>query len=268
MSLIIPQQAGPGGAWPVQVGALWHSAWDVEQVLQKYCKQIFALTGDEQFPYCLLGSGTAVRFANRHFVFCCVHQVRDYTPDRIAIPLSFDSKIMSAATTRALMVTDENRDGDAIDVAAFEFDVAGYDVANLTNEFFPIGDARVWPTGTAQKPFMAFGYPSQRQLFDEDRIRAKCISVQAVYDGGTSSPHLQRVTIEKAIDADGMSGGPVFYIGGAPGNHFAGMAGMVMRGGGNHLHFMSAGFMLDLALESATESWSGWPKYQGGSTSL
>jgi hypothetical protein len=258
VSLILPKQVVPGGAWPVQIGALWYSAWDVEQVLQKYCKQIFALTGDERFPYCLVGSGAAVRFANRHFVFCCVHQVRDYTPDKIAIPLSFDTKIMSAATIRALKVTDENRDGDTIDVAAFEFDVAGRDVANLTNEFFPIDDARVWPTGTAQKPFMAFGYPSHRQLFDEDRIGARCISVQAVYDGGTSSPHLQRVRMEKAIDADGMSGGPVFYIGGAPSDYFTGFAGMVMRGGGGHLHFMSAGFLLDLALESSTQPWSGW----------
>jgi hypothetical protein len=44
MALILPKQVGPGGAWPVRIGALWQSAWDVEQILQKYCKQIFALT--------------------------------------------------------------------------------------------------------------------------------------------------------------------------------------------------------------------------------
>jgi hypothetical protein len=47
MVLILPKHVGPGGAWLVQIGALWQSAWDVEQILQKYCKQIFALTGDE-----------------------------------------------------------------------------------------------------------------------------------------------------------------------------------------------------------------------------
>jgi hypothetical protein len=165
---------------------------------------------------------------------------------------------MSARTARVLKVTDENRDGDTIDVAAFEFDPAGFDDANLTNEFFPIDDARIWPTGTAQMPFMAFGYPSRRQLFDENRIGARCISVQAVYDGATSSPHLQQVRMEKAVDADGMSGGPVFYIGGTPGDYFAGLAGMVMRGGNNHLYFMSAGFLLDLALETQTEPWLSW----------
>jgi hypothetical protein len=257
MTLIVPKQAGPGGAWPVQIGTLWHSAWDVEQVLKKYCKQIFALTGHEQFPYCLLGSGAAIRFANRQFVFCCVHQVRGYTPDKIAVPLSFDTKIMSGTTTRMLKVTQENRDGDTIDVAVFEFDLQQYGVANLTSEFFHAEDARIWPTNTAQMPFMAFGYPSNRQLFDEGRIGARCISVQAVFDGGTSSPHLHRVRMERPLAADGMSGGPVFYIGGAPGDYFAGFAGMTMRGGNNHLHFMSADVLLDLALESNTEPWTG-----------
>jgi hypothetical protein len=233
----------------VQIGAISHSAWDVEQALQKHCKQIFALTGHEQFPYCLLGSGSAIRFANRHFVFCCVHQVRDYTPDKIAIPLSFDTKIMSGTTVRMLKVTDDNQDGDTIDVAVFEFDLQQYGTANLTSEFFPVDDARIWPTNTAQMPFMVFGYPSNRQLFDQDRVGAICISVQAVFDGGTSSPHLHRVRMEKPLAADGMSGGPVLYIGGAPGSYYAGFAGMTMRGGNNHLYFMSAGFLLDLALE-------------------
>jgi hypothetical protein len=85
------------------------------------------------------------------------------------------------------------------------------------------------------------------------------ISVQAVFDGGTSSPHLQRLRMEKTIDADGMSGGPVFYKGGAPGDYFARFAGMVMRGARDHLRLMSAGFLIDLALESETEQWSAWP---------
>jgi hypothetical protein len=151
---------------------------------------------------------------------------------------------MSASSMRALAITDANRDDDVIDIAAFEYNVQDYGVANLTSEFLPIDDARIWPTGSAQMPFMVFGYPSTRQLFDKTRIGARSIEVQAVYDGGTSSPHLHRITMEKALDTDGMSGGPVFYIGGAPGSYFVGFAGMVMRGGKNskYLHFMAARF--------------------------
>ncbi|MDB5610115.1 MAG: hypothetical protein JWP25_7015 [Bradyrhizobium sp.] len=165
---------------------------------------------------------------------------------------------MSATSTRVVRITDDNKDEDTIDVSAFEFDIERYGVANLTSKFFPIDDARTWPTGTAQMPFMAFGYPSGRQLFDEDHIGARCIEVQAVYDGGSSSPHLQRMKMQKPMDADGMSGGPVFYIGGGPGSYFAGFAGMLLRGGraSAYLHFMSAGFLLDLALEASTEPWT------------
>lgn len=246
---MVPKPTGPGGAWPVQIGALWHSAWELENLLQKFCKQIFALTDDAQFPYCLMGSGAAVKIAGRHFLFCCRHQIRGYAPDKIAIPLSHEMKIMNASSMRELAITDANRDDDTIDVAAFEYNVEHYGVPNLTIEFFAIDDARIWPSGTAQMPFMVFGYPSERQLFDEARIGARSIEVQAIYDGGTSSPHLHRVKVEKAFNADGMSGGPVFYIGGAPGSFFVRFAGIVMRGGENcsYLHFMAAHFLIDIA---------------------
>jgi hypothetical protein len=252
--IILPPPVGTSGAWPVRIGALWHSAWDLENVLQKYCKQIFALTGDPQFPYCLLGSATAIQFANRHFVFCCRHQIRDYQPDEIAVPLSFETRIMSASGLRQLEITDANRDGDTIDVAVFEFNVQDYGVPNLGSEFLCVDDSRVWPTGASQLPFMVFGYPSAKQIYDETRIGARSIEVHAAYDGGTSSPHLHRIVLEKPYDADGMSGGPVFYIGGGPGTYFVGWAGIAMRGGQNSrfLHFMAADFLLEIALDPAS----------------
>lgn len=256
--MIVPTLVGPGNAWPVQIGAVWYSAWDLENALHKYCKQIFALTDDAQFPYCLPGSGAAVKFEGRHFLFCCRHQIRGFAPDKIAVPLSREKKIMNASSMRQLAVTDVNRDDDTIDVAAFEYNVEDYGVPNLISEFFPAEDARIWPTGSAQMPFMIFGYPSKRQLYDEAGIGAWSIEIKAAYDGGTSSPHLQRVVLEKPIDADGMSGGPVFYIGGTPGNYFVGFAGIVMRGGENssYLHFMAAHFLFDMAFEASTLPWT------------
>lgn len=248
----------PGGTSPVQIGALWHSAWELEKALQKYCKPILALTDDSQFPYCLRGSGAAIRMAERHFLFCCRHQISGYAPDKIAIPLSFETKLMSASSMRELTITEANRDGDTIDVAALEYDVENYGIPNLTSEFFPIDDFRVWPYGTAQLPFLVFGYSSKRQLFDEDGISARKIEFQATYNGATSSPHLHRMKAEKAVDADGMSGGPVFYIGRALSGFFVGFAGIVMRGGQNsrYLHFMAANFLFQMALESSTVPWT------------
>ena len=199
MPLILPASAGPGGAWRVQIGAVWHSAWELENLLRKFCRPIFALTGDAQFPYCLMGSSAAVKLAGRHFVFCCQHQIRDYTPDKIAVPLSFEPRIMSASSARGPAVSDANRDDETIDVTAFEFNVEDYGVPNLTSEFFPADDARIWPTGSTRMSFMVFGYPSIRQQFEGARIGARCIEVQAVYDGGTSSPHLHRVKMDRPL---------------------------------------------------------------------
>jgi hypothetical protein len=70
---------------------------------------------------------------------------------------------MSASTARRLAVSNANRDDETIDVTAFEFYVQDYGVPNLTSEFFPAEDARIWPTGSARMPFMVFGYPSIRQ---------------------------------------------------------------------------------------------------------
>jgi hypothetical protein len=103
-----------------------------------------------------MGSGAAVKMAGRHFLFCCRHQIRGSTPDRI--PLSFETKIMSAPSMRQFVTTDANRDDDTIDVAAFEYPVEDYGVSNLTSEFFSFDDARIWPTGTAKMPFLVFGY--------------------------------------------------------------------------------------------------------------
>jgi hypothetical protein len=256
--LIIPSLIGLGSAWPVKIGALSHSAWDVENILQKFCEQIFALTDYPEYPYRLLGSGAAIQMEGRHFLFCCRHQIRDCSPDKIAIPLSFDAKIFSATTMRALAVTDDNRDDEILDAIVFEFNVGNYGVPNLTSEFLFVDDSRIWPSGTAQMPFMIFGYPSDRQLYDEERIGARCISIQGVYDGAMSSPHLHRVKLEKSIAADGMSGGPVFYIGSAPGNYFVGFVGIAMRGGKNsdYLHFMTAHFLIQMAFDPSTVPWT------------
>src|SRR5436190_2986519 len=116
---------------------------------------------------------------------------------------------MSASSMRRLAVTEENRDEDTNDVAAFEYDVEGYGVPNLTSEFFPADDSRIWPTGTARMPFIVFGYPSERSFL---------------------TPHLHRVKTEQALDADGLSGGPRSYIGGAPASFLVGTAGIIMRG--------------------------------------
>jgi hypothetical protein len=167
---------------------------------------------------------------------------------------------MSATTMRWPTVAEGDEDGDSIDFVVFEFLTGNYPVPNLTSEFFPLDEQRIWPTGSARLPFMIFGYPTERQLVDyeESRISTRSLEVKGVYDGGTSSPHLHRIKMqrEKPFDADGLSGGPIFYIGGASGSYFAGFAGITVRGSAtsDYLHFIAAHHLIDIALDDRTSA--------------
>jgi hypothetical protein len=255
---VVRNLLGLTNALSVQVGSLWHDSMTLEHALHKFCKHIFVVTGDEQFPYSFRGSGTAVKIAGRHFLFCCRHQIGDCTPDQIAIRVSFERQIISASTMRWPSVADGDQDGDSVDFVVFEYFPENYPVPNLTSEFFPLDEERIWPTGSTNHPFMIFGYPSERQVVDyeESRIQARSLEVPGIYDGGTGSPHLHRIKMqrEKPFDADGLSGGPIFYVGGSPGNYFAGFVGITVRGSAtsDYLHFIAAHHLIDIALDVAS----------------
>ena len=106
----------------VLIGDLWHDAGTIEHILHRYCKHIFVLTGDEQFPYSFRGSGTVVKFGGRHFMFCCRHQVGDCAPDRIAFRLYAENKIVSASSILSPLVAVFPDDPDRTDIVAFEYD--------------------------------------------------------------------------------------------------------------------------------------------------
>jgi hypothetical protein len=247
---------GLTSALSVQVGSLWHDSMILEQVLRKFCKHIFVVTGDEQFPYSFQGSGTAVRIAGRYFLFCCRHQIGDCMPDQIAIRISHEKQIIFASTMRWPQSPDGDEDGDSADFVVFEYLPKNYPVLNLASEFFPLDEERIWPTGSAKLPFMIFGYPSERQVVDyEAGIQANCLEVPGIYDGGTSSPHLHRIKMqrEKPFDADGLSGGPIFYVGGSSDRYFVGFAGITARGSAtsDYLHFITAHHLINVTFDEA-----------------
>jgi hypothetical protein len=247
--------AGALSARQVQVGRIWVDPANLESHLHKYCKHIFVHTEHPDFPYTFRGSGTALRIANRHFVFCCHHQIADQRPEAIAIRPSFEAKTLTSSGMRLPTVTEDNRGDDVTDVVGIEYAVENYDIPNLSSDFFPVTDDRVWPNGSNSRiPFLLYGYPTDQQDVDYEgqHIRARTVCVKGIYDGGTGSTHLHRVKLDRirTFDFDGMSGGPVFYVGGHPGHFFVGLAGMTMRGGANseYAHFIAADFLLQIAL--------------------
>src|ERR1700722_12531814 len=139
---IVHDLRGLTTALSVQIGAVWHDSLTLEYALHKFCKHIFVVTGDEQFPYSFRGSGSAVKIAGRHFLFCCRHQIGDCMPDQIAIRISHEKQILSASTIRWPRSMDGDEDTDSTDFVVFEFFLNNYQVPNLTSEFVPLDEER------------------------------------------------------------------------------------------------------------------------------
>ncbi|CAM2886322.1 hypothetical protein JHFBIEKO_2540 [Methylobacterium mesophilicum] len=239
----------------VRIGALSYDASQAEHVLQRYCKHIFVLNDSDDYPYSFRGSGTALRFGDQHFVFCCGHQFPDLEPDVIAIrPVVAQDKTITASSLLRPQATEENAGDDLLDMRAFEFVPANYAIPNLGSDFLSLDETSLWPAGT-RKPdrFLVFGYPYGRQDvdFDERHVTARVTSVNGTYEGRSASPGVHRLLMERveAFDPDGMSGGPVFYVGGTGGAFFIGFAGVVIRGSARSeiLHFVDASVIRNFA---------------------
>ena len=240
--------AGLSRAKSVRVGALPHPAADAERVLHRYCKHIFVLNDSEVYPYSFRGSGAAVRFGAQHLMFCTAHQFSDLEPDRIAIvPSVARNKTITASTLHVTRPDDPAMDGEHLDVRAFEFKVGNYDIPNLTSDFFPVDETSLWPAGSLPAHrFFVFGFPFERQSVDYEtpRIDARVVAVGATYDGPSAADWVHRIRMDRkeTFDPDGMSGGPVFYLGRRAADFFMGFAGIVVRGGASSelLHFVEA----------------------------
>lgn len=129
----------------IKIGNIWIDSNNVEETLHRYVKQIFALNEIEQIPYSFPGSGSAVRIANRHFLFCCGHQIESWKPDQIAFCIYKSNTIVSSSSMFHPIVTKSNNDTDFIDTRAFEYQVDKYGHDNLERDFFPADPLQIWP---------------------------------------------------------------------------------------------------------------------------
>lgn len=235
----------------IDVGGLFIPASQAEKTLHKFCKKLFIHTGDPQFPYQFFGSATALKIADRHILFCCGHQIDQFDPEAVSFLHIGTNHTVSAGRKIWPTLTDDNKDTDWIDVRGLEYPIEEYSIPNLSSQFFSIQPGRnVWPKDFDGTLFL-FGYPTERQLVDYEipHVHGVAIYVSGEYAGPSGSPHLHRIRMNRTavFDADGMSGGPVFYLGRREAEeYFAGFAGMIVRGGAksDYIHFIEAEFML------------------------
>ncbi|MFH6785715.1 MULTISPECIES: hypothetical protein [Methylobacterium] len=235
-------------ATAIRIGRLYYPANLVENILARYAKQIFVITDYNEFPYCLRGSGSAIRNGDDCFVFCCGHQFPDYNPDKIVIPSELEKGfLLSASFMRSPQVSEENKDEEYIDIRALNFNHLDYGDRSISSEFFPLDLKDMWPNNTLNH-FIIIGFPSTLQLVDyEAEIRSRSVIIGGSYGGGSNADYLHYLTMQRIsnFDADGYSGAPVFHVGRVGLSYFIGFAGVVVRGSrlSDLLNFISAEYI-------------------------
>jgi hypothetical protein len=231
---------------------------DALKAARRHCKQIVTLNDNAAYPHSLRGSSCAIQMAGGHFIFCTGHQIADYPPDQIAVvPRIADQLTITCSAAHRPTVEGEDPNEDVNDVRALEIRPENYAFEGLSSEFLPLREEHLFPTGHVSPSgvFYALGFPSTRQKVDYDahpRIQANQVLIKGSYDGtSANSPCIHRITMEADMpfDPDGMSGGPIYYLGGAPGTYFLGLAGMIVRGSSQSrtLHFIDSQYLWDVA---------------------
>jgi hypothetical protein len=237
------------GASAVRIGRLWVPGRQAETMLANYTKQTFCLTGHEQYPYSFLGSATAVRFADRCFLLWCRHQTRDYAPNDVTIPIEGGTILVSGS--RLLFVNEDqgSANEEFKDLCAMEFVVENYKSPNLESAFFPLREDDAWK-GNADANFYLFGFPTELRSVDYQlpHVHVQQVVTSAEYNGGSHARYLHslKITGKKSFAQDGLSGGPVYQIAKDRDGFHIGLAGIMVRGGNHHVHFIDVRFVLSL----------------------
>lgn len=237
------------GATAVRLGSLWVQGRNVEESLARYTKLIFCLTGSQQHPYSLVGSATGVRKGGKCFLFCCRHQIKQFSPDEVTIPVDKSGKILISGSQFIWIERDEqNNDEEYPDLCAMIYDAEKYGEPNLEFSFFEFIERDCW-RGDRTSQFYLYGYPSSLRNVDYDtpHIAVKQIVVSAKYSGQSFAAGLHRIEMARTakFSSDGLSGGPVFHVGRDQRGFYMGLAGIIMRGSdtSNYIHFMDARFL-------------------------
>ncbi|OAF11428.1 hypothetical protein AYJ54_08390 [Bradyrhizobium centrolobii] len=237
------------GASAVRIGKLWVPGRRTETVLANYTKQTFCLTGHPQYPYSFLGSATALRLGDKCFVLWCRHQTREYAPNDVTIPIEGGTILVSGS--RLLFVDDDesNTDEEFKDLQAMEFVPENYKSPNLEAVFFPLREDDVWK-GDPDAKFYLFGYPTELRSVDYElpHVHVGQVVTTGEYKGASHARyvHSLNITGKGSFAQDGLSGGPVYHVANDKDGFYIGLAGIMVRGGNQHVHFIDVRFVLSL----------------------
>lgn len=217
-----------------------------ERRLAQFCKPLIVLNDDPVHVYSFRGSCTLLRFEDKLLCLATKHQVSDLNPEKIGIFIDEIERIITPSYVNFISFNSKSEFYEE-DICVFLFKKGDYRTVNLNSTFFAF-QIKEWHQMRVDH-LIAFGFPYQFRAVDYDRpeIRERQIMMTGSYETriGSSNLHLAHFDAGKQFDADGLSGGAVFFIGGRPGNYAMELAGMILQGGkkSSAIRFLGADFL-------------------------
>ncbi|MGN7772191.1 hypothetical protein [Phyllobacterium sp. 22552] len=220
-------------------------ARSLENVLNKYVTNLVVYNEHPVYKVTLKGSALPVYYRGRYFLVCAGHQLKDVDPEHVSMFTNDGKYLVSSGGVKHFNLTGPS-ETDHLDVAAFDFTEPCAAHPELRSRFFGLN--RIPPSGYNDDILCAVvcGFPSMDQKYELEEknhlgLVKRTIICRLGRQPADNSTVILKIDPPLDFDPDGLSGGTVFIIQMHPNQPAAYLAGMVLRGGREHLYILKIG---------------------------
>lgn len=243
----------------IKIGRLYHKSRDIEETITMSCRMVLFEASDKSVPLGRGGSATLLRHRGTDYIVATRHQlgIKAGAPLPISIldtiRISTGEGVLSNIPVKRVVFETDNPDEEFHDVLIFEAADEWKHQHRDRPYFFELA-----PFSKRQRArSFLVGYPSLDVVMDEyladfqpaqpGTVHIKRAIVDCDLDPTfrTHVQHYRRYRFSQAWDVvDGYSGGAVFSLVGALGDHEIVLDGIVVRAGADCLHIVDADYLV------------------------
>lgn len=219
----------------------------VESLFARYCVPLGFWTGDAQWPVCIPGSATLIRYRGRYFMACTRHQLATLgSSEEICILLDAGPGQTRCITSGGTISFDDKmNDGDHNDIALFDFTEPAMAEPDLKPIFLDFRGQHHDVPSEEVIGLIAYGYPFEGRDIDYESGTLALVKQKVVcrYEGqgADDAVHIIRPCVPLTFSPDGMSGGPAFAVIMVNNTFSIHLAGINVRGSRELIRVVKAG---------------------------
>lgn len=190
----------------------------VEDMFSTYCVPLGFWTGDAQWPVCIPGSATLIKYRGRYFMACTRHQLAALgSSEDICILLDAGpGQTRCITSSGTISFDDKMNDGDHNDIALFDFTEPAMAEPDLKPIFLDFRGQHHDVPSEEVIGLIAYGYPFEGRDIDYEGGNLALLKQKVVCryhgQGADDAVHIIRPRVPLTFSPDGMSGGPAFAI--------------------------------------------------------